>query len=174
VSKLVKHYDCGFFKVFERDGYYYVSRDEDQDKLTKPNAVHIVGLTQDEDELIAIKQFRPAINDFVLDIPAGLVDNDESIYEAAARELQEETGYAFEAHFSTEPMYAAIGLTNETSCLVVGTAISTENAGQCIDENEKIEVMKINLNDLVDSRIITSNKVTMPFMLAREILIWDM
>lgn len=46
----------------------------------------------DENRIVLIRQFRPAINEMILEIPAGKIEAGEDILEAAARELQEETG----------------------------------------------------------------------------------
>jgi 8-oxo-dGTP pyrophosphatase MutT (NUDIX family) len=40
-----------------------------------------------------VRQYRPAIESFTWELPAGTVDADESAVEAASRELMEETGY---------------------------------------------------------------------------------
>lgn len=56
-------------------------------------AVLVVAVTP-EREVLLTRQFRPPVNDFVIEFPAGLIDKaDESPAEVAARELQEETGY---------------------------------------------------------------------------------
>lgn len=39
------------------------------------------------------KQFRPPIGKITIEVPAGLVDANESAEECALRELYEETGY---------------------------------------------------------------------------------
>lgn len=44
-------------------------------------------------ELLLQKQFRPPINKVVIEVPAGLVDANESAAQSAVRELKEETGY---------------------------------------------------------------------------------
>jgi 8-oxo-dGTP pyrophosphatase MutT (NUDIX family) len=44
-------------------------------------------------EFIFIRQFRPVLNRYVIEFPAGLNDRNESLPEAALRELVEETGY---------------------------------------------------------------------------------
>ena len=43
-------------------------------------------------QYLLISQYRPPMNGEVLEFPAGLIDKDESLHEAALRELQEETG----------------------------------------------------------------------------------
>lgn len=54
--------------------------------------VTIVAVT-DRDEMLMVRQYRPAIEQPCLELPAGTVGGDESPAEAARRELLEETGY---------------------------------------------------------------------------------
>jgi ADP-ribose pyrophosphatase len=42
---------------------------------------------------IIIEQFRPPVNAYVIELPAGLIDPKETIESTAFRELEEETGY---------------------------------------------------------------------------------
>jgi len=42
---------------------------------------------------IIIEQFRPPVNAYVIEMPAGLIDPKESIESTAFRELEEETGF---------------------------------------------------------------------------------
>ena len=44
-------------------------------------------------EIVLQRQFRPPINKVVIEVPAGLVDENETAAESAVRELKEETGY---------------------------------------------------------------------------------
>ena len=46
-----------------------------------------------ENEIFFVKQYRPAIKKELLEIPAGLVEKDEDILDAAKREFEEEIGY---------------------------------------------------------------------------------
>ena len=56
-------------------------------------AVGILPITND-DKIILVKQYRLAVNDWTLEIPAGKLDVDgEKIIDCAKRELEEETGY---------------------------------------------------------------------------------
>ncbi len=45
------------------------------------------------DRTILVKQYRPPLDSYTLENPAGLVDEGDSLEQAALRELREETGY---------------------------------------------------------------------------------
>ncbi|XP_061875738.1 ADP-sugar pyrophosphatase-like, partial [Colius striatus] len=45
------------------------------------------------DCIVLVKQFRPPINAYCLEFPAGLIEENETAESAALRELEEETGY---------------------------------------------------------------------------------
>ena len=45
-----------------------------------------------EPEILLVKQFRPPVGRYTIELPAGLVDDGESPAQAAVRELREETG----------------------------------------------------------------------------------
>ena len=61
-------------------------------RMNAPDGVLILAMTE-RDEIILVEQFRPAINQHTLEIPAGAIELDEAPEDAAARELLEETGY---------------------------------------------------------------------------------
>ena len=58
--------------------------------------INVVAVTAD-DKVVLIRQFRHGIEEVTLEIPGGMVDEDDiSPLESARRELLEETGYAAE------------------------------------------------------------------------------
>lgn len=60
--------------------------------LSCRDSAAILALTPDQ-RILLVRQYRPPQNDYVLELPAGYVDPDESALAAVERELREETGY---------------------------------------------------------------------------------
>ena len=63
--------------------------------LRLPEYVAVIALTED-DEVLLVRQYRPAVEQYTLELPSGLVDPGETPAETGRRELLEETGYAAE------------------------------------------------------------------------------
>jgi ADP-ribose pyrophosphatase len=77
---------------------------ESGERLTRPKGSDIDGVgvaailqdpakPDDEPRIVLQKQWRPPVNATVIEVPAGLMDPDESAETCAIRELKEETGY---------------------------------------------------------------------------------
>jgi ADP-ribose pyrophosphatase len=60
--------------------------------LRMQDYVAVVALTE-RDELILVRQYRPAVESFTLELPSGHVEKDETPVESARRELAEECGF---------------------------------------------------------------------------------
>lgn len=88
--------DCRVFRVRED----VCKRDNDLSEHTffvieNPDWVNIIALTKDE-EVVLIEQFRHGAEEIILEIPGGMLDDDEKPETAARRELLEETGFEAE------------------------------------------------------------------------------
>jgi len=116
----------------------------DWESVERVNCSGIVGIVPitEEGEVILIKQFRPPVNGYVIELPAGLCDMGETLEEAAARELIEETGYAAgRLRFLVKgPMSS--GSSSEMLTVFVATDLTYVGVGKR-DETENIEVFKI-------------------------------
>lgn len=62
------------------------------DLLDAPSSVAVLALTPERD-VVCIRQYRVGPGRVVLSLPGGLIDAGESVADAAARELREETGF---------------------------------------------------------------------------------
>jgi len=60
--------------------------------LSVPDYVCILAVTTDQ-RILAVRQYRPAVESYTVELPAGLLDAGETPLETARRELLEETGF---------------------------------------------------------------------------------
>jgi len=88
--------------------------------LRLPDYAAVVALTEDQ-RVLAVRQYRPAVERYTVELPSGLVDPGESPAEAARRELLEETGYEAEVEVlgSMEPDTGRLG-NRIWSCVATG------------------------------------------------------
>jgi ADP-ribose pyrophosphatase len=103
--------------------------------------VAIVPVTDDH-EVLLIRQFRPPVNSYVIEFPAGLNDRDETLEEAARRELLEETGYAAKDLLFLAEGPLSSGASGEILTVYLATGLTFRGIGER-DETEDIEVLKI-------------------------------
>lgn len=64
--------------------------------ISQPTYLAAIAVTPDG-RMLLVRQYRPAIERFSLELPAGLLENNEDPQEAMIRELLEETGYLSES-----------------------------------------------------------------------------
>lgn len=133
-----------------------------RDVVEHPDAVSIVAIDGDR-KVLLVKQYRRATNDFMLEVPAGVIDSNEEPIDAAQRELREETGYQAESLGFLGSFYAAPGILTERMHAFLATGL-TENPLPA-DEDENIQVQRIPLTDafemastgvLIDAKSIVS------------------
>lgn len=106
------------------------------------NWVNAVVLSKDN-HLILVKQFRYAVKETVLEIPAGSIEECETPEEAVIREVREETGYTSKEPplFLGEHYVNPAHFTNAIRSYLILEAENTEK--QDLDEAEEIEVVRI-------------------------------
>lgn len=73
-----------------------------------PDYTTIVAITEDS-RIIAVRQYRPAVEHYVIEFPSGNIDPGETPEQTARRELMEETGYEASEMEPLGPMYPDVG-----------------------------------------------------------------
>lgn len=109
-------------------------------------AVVVVPVTPNHNEIILIRQFRIPLNGYVIEFPAGLMEQDEEIQSCSLRELEEETGYQGKIIQISPVLSSSAGLTSELIYLVL-VEISGSAKPQNLESSEEIEVLRISLKD---------------------------
>lgn len=149
--------------------YYFASRNKENNIKMKthdvrPEGIVIYGVTtENEPKLVLIKQYRYPLDAYIYELPAGLVDGDETPAQAAVREMKEETGLSLEvyeggAELYRRPFYMGPGFTDEMSCAVFGTVAGTPK----LDSKESTEDIQVILADRAEvRRILTEEQVSL-------------
>lgn len=119
--------DTRYLRFIDRDGWFFVQR---------PNAtgVAVIVAVTDEGRLLLVEQFRPALNQTVIELPAGLAGDDgqdagETLEVAARRELLEETGYSCSTMEALVTCASAPGLASEVMTLFRAGGLTREGPG---------------------------------------------
>ena len=112
-------------------------------------AAVIVAL-DDEGHLLLVEQYRVPLGRTCLELPAGLIGDggdDEADETAAARELEEETGYRADRIESLGEFYSSPGMVSESFTLVRAYGLTKVAEGGGV-EGENITVHRVKLADV--------------------------
>ncbi|MGJ0846685.1 NUDIX hydrolase [Tissierella praeacuta] len=125
-----------------------------------PGGVAIIPITNDN-SIVLVKQYRKAIERFLLEIPAGKLEINEEPRETAIRELKEETGFEAKKLEYLLEFYTSPGFSNEKIYLFLATDLiegeSNPDVGEFIDiEEHSIDdlVKMVERGEIVDSKTI--------------------
>jgi len=99
-------------------------------RKNRSSAVVIVPRLSPSGSFVLIRQFRPPTGKYMLEFPAGLIDEGEIPSETALRELKEETGFVGKIESVTPPLFTSPGLLSE-SCYLAFVSID-----EMIPENQ--------------------------------------
>lgn len=136
-----------FLRLVERNGWELVQR-------TNASGVVIVVAVTDDNALVLVEQYRPPLQCRVIELPAGLSGDipgheTEALALAAARELEEETGFAADAIREVAKGPVSAGITDE--CITIFRASGLTKVGEGGgDASEDIVVHCVPLDALAD------------------------
>lgn len=118
---------------------------------TREIAEHIGGasvVAVEGDEVILVRQYRHAVKDYVLEIPAGVLEAGEDPAHTAKRELQEETGAIAGEIIPLTKIYKSVGHSTEINHIYLGRNLTF--GPQNLDEGEDVEVVRMKIEEVVD------------------------
>ncbi len=132
-------------------------RETDRNIVKHPGAVAIIAV--DEDEIILIKQYRYATGKYLLEIPAGTLEEGEDPYQCAVRELQEETSYAASAWSRLFQCYMVPGYSDEILYFYLAEGLTQIESSPEDDEDIVVQrysisevLEKIEINEIEDAK----------------------
>ena len=118
---------------------------EGVERVNCTGIVTIVPVTA-EGDILLVRQFRPVLDRFVVEFPAGLNDKNESLEDAARRELIEETGHTAEEFIFLAEGPISSGLSTEVLTVFLAKDVSPAPARlkqlYPPDESENIEIIR--------------------------------
>jgi ADP-ribose pyrophosphatase len=125
----------------------------EREVVSHPGAVAVVA--HDGESLWLVRQPREAVDDYLLELPAGKLDEEgEDVLATAKRELAEEIGKAANSWEHLTTFYSSPGFSDEQIHVYLATDLYDEQAHT--DEIERIEIVKVPLGELDD--VIRSNR----------------
>ena len=131
-------YTGGYDRVRQPDGsekdYYWAEL---------PDAAVVVATTGDE--LVMVDQYRPTIREQCLELPAGIVEDDESYTTAGARELREETGFEAAGVSLIEEFSCSTGVLRHRRGIVFAEGL--EPVDRELDDNEFLSVTTVPIDE---------------------------
>ncbi|REJ67757.1 MAG: NUDIX hydrolase [Planctomycetota bacterium] len=128
-------WDAGLFRVVRRQLETSDGKTRTRQYVDHPGAVTILPLI-DEDHVCLIENVRTAVEETLLELPAGTLEPGEDPRETAHRELAEETGYRAGKLDKLHEFYTSPGILNERMHLFVATDLMPGET--CLDAGEQI------------------------------------
>lgn len=144
----------GMVETLYEGRYLGIYKEGSWEFVRRPNADACVGvlpLTADG-EVVLVEQHRVPVGRKVIEIPAGLVGDEEEfrgedLAETAGRELEEETGYRAERIELLMASPTSAGMASELTHLFVATGLERVGAGGGTD-GEDITVHVVRLDEM--------------------------
>lgn len=110
---------------------------------------------------LIVIQYRPPLDSYTVEWPAGLIDAEETAEEAAVREFKEETGYECKVISVSPPQAADPGLSNanmQLAMVEVQLGEGDEEPEQRLEDGEHIQRVVVPLSEFYDRLVEYSKK----------------
>lgn len=111
-----------------------------------PDWANAFCLTKDG-KVVMVKQYRHGLGEVGIELPGGVVEEDETLEEGVKRELLEETGYHFEKMEYLGKISANPSTTNNLMHMFLATG-GEKVAEQSLDEEEEVDVVLMTIGEV--------------------------
>jgi ADP-ribose pyrophosphatase len=155
------------FSVVRRRRITNRGTEDVRETIDHPGAVAILPILAGN-RVCLVRNFRLAVGEILLELPAGTLDPGEDPLTAAARELREETGYRAESVQPLQSFWMSPGILRERMHLFVATGLTPGESA--LEAGEEIETVVLSWNEalsLAESGGIQDAKTLVGLML------WD-
>jgi ADP-ribose pyrophosphatase len=146
-----------------------------RDIVRHRGAVAVVPLTDDEEHVLLVRQFRTPLDDWLLELPAGLRDTDgEAEIDTARRELEEEVGCVAETVEHLVTLVTAAGFTDEAISIFLARDLTWTKRRADGAEEQSMTVEKVPLAEvgaMISNGEITDAKTVAGLLLVQQKLI---
>ena len=149
-TKFLSLYDAKYTNKANKENHWIIASRKKYEDLKEQyfngkkddiDAVVIAALHKESNKLVLVKQFRIPLNDYIYELPAGLIDANESIEATLERELKEETGLKLveiNKKLGRRQLYLSGGMTEESAALIYCTC-EGEISTDYLEDDEDIE-----------------------------------
>jgi len=133
ITSSIEKYRCNIFRVTEDDATdpsgFHIKR-----SIIRHPGSAVVMPVDDRQRVLLVRQFRLPANCYLWEIPAGKIDDGENAFEAAQRELGEETGLVARVWKELVSYYPSPGFVEEKMTLFLATDLTQGQAHNMDDE----------------------------------------
>ncbi len=145
-----------FIDVYEDDVILPSEKPGKRLYVKHPGGSGILAITPDN-KVVLVKQYRYAIHENLLEIPAGKRDHDEDFLSTAKRELMEETGYGSNAFSLLTMIYPTPGYSDEVIHIFLAKNVYLLPEKSSGDDDEFITIELVDLTTI--KTLLSSQKI---------------
>jgi ADP-ribose pyrophosphatase len=126
-------YNCGIFRVTEDEADDPTGFHIKRSIIRHPGSA-VIAPIDEQGRMLLVRQFRLPANRYLWEIPAGKIDDGENAFQAAQRELGEETGLTAKSWKELVSFYPSPGYVGEKMTLFLATDLTQGEAHNMDDE----------------------------------------
>lgn len=155
VHRIHKHYQGHLFSFVSEDVTLPNGSRAEMAVVRHPGSIAVVPFLDDNTVVMEI-QYRHAVGEYLLEIPAGTMEPDELPLDCAKRELEEETGFAATRMIGLGPVHLLPAYSDEITHVYIARDLIP--GPQKLDKDEILEVVHYPFEQTI--RMIADGRIT--------------